>query len=126
MITGAGGGIGRALALSAAKRGMRVAITDVASDRLGETRAALPANDKDVKAITADLTDQGARQRAIDVIESEWGGLDVLVNAAGAGAFGSFLDLEPDSLRRIMEINFFRLPSCAVLHYLSCVTEPTP
>ena len=107
LITGAGGGIGRALALSAAQRGMRVAITDVASDRLGETRAALPANDKDVKAIIADLTDQGARQRAIDVIESEWGGLDVLVNAAGAGAFGSFLDLEPDSLRRIMEINFF-------------------
>ncbi|MEI8018264.1 MAG: SDR family NAD(P)-dependent oxidoreductase, partial [Schlesneria sp.] len=82
LITGAGGGIGRALALSAAQRGMRVAITDVASDRLEETRAALPANDKDVRAITADLTDQDARQRAIDVIESEWGGLDVLVNAA--------------------------------------------
>ncbi len=126
LITGAGGGIGRALALSAVERGMRVTITDVAADRLGQTREVLLANDNEVKAITADLTDEVDRQRAIDVIESEWGGLDVLVNAAGAGAFGSFLDLEPDSLRRIMEINFFAVAElCRIASpILRCGVDP--
>jgi short-subunit dehydrogenase len=107
LITGAGGGIGRALAISAIKHGMHVTLSDVATDRLEQTRTALLAFDKNVKGITADLTTEGDRQRAIHEIETAWGGLDVLVNAAGAGAFGSFLDLDPDSLRRIMEINFF-------------------
>lgn len=54
LITGAGGGIGCALATAAVQLGMRVVISDLAADRLEQTRVALLANDKDVKAITAD------------------------------------------------------------------------
>lgn len=62
---------------------------------------------KTLRRLLQIITDEGERQAVIDEVESKWGGLDSLVNDAGAGAFGSFLDLEPDSLRRIMEIKFF-------------------
>jgi short-subunit dehydrogenase len=56
-----------------------------------------------------DVADPAVRQQAIQVAESELGGLDILVNNAGVGASGLFENSDADTLRRVMEVNFFAL-----------------
>ncbi len=57
--------------------------------------------------VVGDVTDPAARRAALDRAAQTFGGLDILVNNAGIGAVGRFELAEPESLRRILEVNFF-------------------
>jgi short-subunit dehydrogenase len=94
LITGAGSGIGRALAVEAALRGMTVALCGRRQDAL-EATAALLGREGNHLVVQADITKPADRQRLVERIATEWGALDVLINNAGiieVGPLGSFDD----------------------------------
>jgi short-subunit dehydrogenase len=109
LITGASQGIGRALALGAARRGLRVLAAARSGELLDELAAAARAAGHPVEVVRADITVAEDRQRLAEAAQRQLGGLDILVNNAGIGATGHFADCGPERLRAIMEVNFFGL-----------------
>src|SRR5262249_13590643 len=107
LITGASSGIGRALAHEAAAAGMRGAITARSADKLNEIGAALRSAGHDIVAEPTDVTSPDDRRRLLDAVGKQFGGLDVLINNAGQGTQGLFVDSTEPLLRQIMEVNFF-------------------
>ncbi|HEX4589051.1 MAG TPA: SDR family NAD(P)-dependent oxidoreductase [Gemmataceae bacterium] len=105
LITGASQGIGRALAIEAARRGAMVLATARGEAMLRE----LESESGNIKTLRADVTSAEDRQAMADAMFRLFGGLDVLVNNAGIGATGHFGDATEDRLRHIFEVNFFGL-----------------
>lgn len=103
LITGAGSGLGRALAQRYAAQGARVACVDLVAERAEETRALLPGDGH--LALTADVGDDAAFAPLAARIEAEWGGLDLLFNNAGIASGGALVDTTMDEWRRLIEIN---------------------
>jgi short-subunit dehydrogenase len=109
LITGASQGIGRALAVVAARRGSRVLAAARSPDLLAELVAEVRAAGGQIEPIQADVTVEEDRQQLAREAVRLFGGLDVLINNAGIGATGHFADVSPERLRKIMEVNFFGL-----------------
>lgn len=109
LITGASQGIGRALAVAAAKRGARVLAAARKEDLLAELAQEVRSSGGTIETVKADVTNPEDRQKMLSAAEQHFGGLDVLINNAGIGATGHFADVSPDRLRAIMEVNFFGL-----------------
>jgi short-subunit dehydrogenase len=109
LITGASQGIGRALAVEAARRGCKVIATARSAALLDELVKEVTATGGTIEPAVTDITNPADRQKLVDLCRSKFGGLDVLVNNAGIGATGHFMDSEPDVLRQIFETNFFAL-----------------
>jgi short-subunit dehydrogenase len=109
LITGASQGIGRALALAAARRGARVLAAARSDDLLGQLADAARAAGGTLEVVRADVTSAEDRERMAEAARGHFGGLDVLVNNAGIGATGHFAECGPERLRAIMEVNFFGL-----------------
>jgi len=108
IVTGAGRGIGRAIAHAFARAGADLAlasrteeeITSAAQEVLELGRRAIP--------MVADVSDPEAVQRLVDATVSELGTLDVLVNNAGAAPFlAPFADTRPDGFEKYFRVNFF-------------------
>ena len=85
LITGAGSGIGRAIATLFAEEGARVIANDVNEKAARETVEALGAARSGARAIQADVADSTQVKAMFDEVEREFGSLDVLVNNAGIG-----------------------------------------
>ncbi|MCH8185856.1 MAG: SDR family oxidoreductase [Chloroflexi bacterium] len=83
LVTGAGSGIGRGIALMLAAQNASVAVTDVDEARASEVADEVPGT---TMARQLDVTDAAAAQRVVDSIVSTWGALDILVNNAGVGS----------------------------------------
>jgi short-subunit dehydrogenase len=109
LITGASQGIGRALAVEAAKQGARVLAAARSRPLLDELTAEVRRVSGLLETVTADVTSPEDRQAMADAAVRHFGGLDVLVNNAGIGATGHFAEASPERLRKIMEVNFFGL-----------------
>jgi short-subunit dehydrogenase len=107
LITGASQGIGRALAVEAAKRGALVLAAARSEALLAELAQAVRAAGGRIETVKADVTCAINRQRMAEAARQHFGGLDVLVNNAGVGATGHFVEVGPERLRQIMEVNFF-------------------
>ena len=109
LVTGASQGIGRALVVEAAKRGCRVLAAARSEPLLAELAAEVRKAGGTVETVVADVTKTEDRQAMVDASMALAGGVDVLVNNAGIGATGHFMDSEPEILRKIFETNFFGL-----------------
>ncbi|QDU59656.1 putative oxidoreductase [Planctomycetes bacterium Pan216] len=107
IITGASSGIGHALALAAAAEGARLVLAARSEDKLEGLLQTITNAGGEAIAVPTDVTDSSDRERLFQAAVETYGGLDVLVNNAGIGAHGHFVDLESDVLRRVMEVNFF-------------------
>src|SRR5215470_11678123 len=83
LVTGAARGIGVATALALCEAGARVALVDRDGEGVARTADAVGRAGGEALAVTADVTDAPAIQRAVDAVVAEWGRLDVLVNNAG-------------------------------------------
>ena len=107
LITGASSGIGRALACAAAKQGMRLVLAALETNLLNSVADELREHGAEVVAVPADVTDPESRRTMFAAANDRFGGLDILVNNAGVGCSGHFVDQLPESLRQVMEVNFF-------------------
>jgi short-subunit dehydrogenase len=109
LITGASGGIGRAIAAGAVAAGARVALASRSADKLDELTRSLGAAHPgaEILPVAADVTSEADRERLLRTVAERFDGLDVLVNNAGVGSHGHFATGSEVTLRQIMETNFF-------------------
>jgi short-subunit dehydrogenase len=107
ILTGASGGIGRALAAELVKAGARVALASRNADKLNEVVGSLRVNGGEAFAVPTDITIPHDRERLVERAVAAFGGLDLLVNGAGVGSWGHFADSTESINRTVMEVNFF-------------------
>jgi len=108
VITGAASGIGRALALDAAGRGGRLALSDVDSAGLQETADLVrEATGHEARLDKLDVRDRAAMKEYAASVASDLGQVDVVVNNAGVALHGDFEDLDYEALEWIMDIDFW-------------------
>ena len=100
VITGASSGIGRALALALSQQQARVLLVARRQDKLSQLAAEIAAAQGTCITLAGDITQPAVRQQALEKARQAWGGLDVLINNAGVGAFGRFETADPARLRQ--------------------------
>ncbi len=103
-LTGAGSGIGRALAVLLAGKGVRLALADKDAVGLAETSRLL--GNAHHATTVLDVSDAGAVTAWIDGAAAEFGGLDGVINNAGLTVMGSFADTPSEDFDRVMAVNF--------------------
>ncbi|MFI1481547.1 SDR family oxidoreductase [Streptomyces sp. NPDC020747] len=108
LVTGAGSGIGRATAFAFAEAGARV----VAVDRDAESAARTAELSRLIGAPqawaeTVDVSDEQAMEKLAEKVAAEYGVVDVLVNNAGIGLSGSFLDTTAEDWRNVLDVNLW-------------------
>ncbi|MGW6025882.1 SDR family oxidoreductase [Streptomyces sp. NPDC055099] len=108
LVTGAGSGIGRATAFAFAEAGARV----VAVDRDAESAARTAEMSRLIGAPEAwgeavDVSDEQAMEKLAEKVAREYGIVDVLVNNAGIGLSGSFLDTSAEDWKKVLDVNLW-------------------
>ncbi|WP_196888755.1 3-ketoacyl-ACP reductase [Aureivirga sp. CE67] len=105
LITGAGKGIGKAIALALANEGVDVAL--VSRTQKDVDLVAAEAEKLGVKsyATTANVASLESVNKAAEEIKSNFGDIDILINNAGIGRFGKFMDLEVSQWEEVIQIN---------------------
>lgn len=106
LVTGAASGIGRAIAQSLAKRGCHLALADVDESGLAVTAKAARKTGVNVTTWILDVTDQPAIEALLPQLIDAHGGVDLLINNAGIGTGGTFLQTLPETFERVMDVNF--------------------
>ena len=107
IVTGASSGLGVAFAIGLAEAGADVAICARRADRLAGVRDRIEAAGRRCVAIEADVTSVDDCNTVVARCRDELGGVDVLVNNAGTGAVMPSTREEPDSFRRVIEVNLY-------------------
>lgn len=105
IITGAGKGIGRALAIALAQEGVNIGLAARTASDLDTVAAELKQYGVKTAIAIMDVADIHAVNSAVDSLKSELGTIDILINNAGIGAFGSFMALEPEQWEQIIRVN---------------------
>lgn len=108
LVTGAAAGIGRATAFAFAEAGARVVAVD--RDGEGASRTAELARLIGAPAAwaeTVDVSDEQAMEKLAEKVAAEYGIVDVLVNNAGIGLSGSFLDTTAEEWKRVLDVNLW-------------------
>jgi dihydroanticapsin dehydrogenase len=118
LVTGAGGGLGRATALRLAAEGARVLLTDADQPALAATAAAIRAEGGDPAALAGDLLDTGVPARLIRHAQAHFGRLDGLCNVAGISPAIPFETTTPADFDKIMGVN------CKAAMFLSQAALP--
>jgi NAD(P)-dependent dehydrogenase (short-subunit alcohol dehydrogenase family) len=104
-VTGAGAGIGRAIALCLAREGAAVAVSDIDEAGGAETVSQIESNGGRAVFVHADVAEEEDIRRALARTEEVFGGLDVLVNNAGGAPEPHFPDAEPEHWLRQIGVN---------------------
>ncbi|PZR16888.1 MAG: 3-ketoacyl-ACP reductase [Flavobacterium psychrophilum] len=107
LITGAGKGIGKAVALALAEEGTNVILLARTAADLEQTAAQAQAFGVKTLVLTADIADINSVNKAIEKAIAEFKTIDILINNAGIGKFGKFLDLTPEEFENIIKVNLF-------------------
>ncbi|NNK33904.1 MAG: SDR family NAD(P)-dependent oxidoreductase [Xanthomonadales bacterium] len=112
VVTGAGSGIGRAVAAALAEEGMQVAATDVDPAAAKRTCQLIGERGGSARSYGLDVADKGSIENAAERITGDLGLPSVLVNNAGIAVGGYFLDTSPESWDRIIAINLMGVVHC--------------
>jgi NAD(P)-dependent dehydrogenase (short-subunit alcohol dehydrogenase family) len=105
VVTGGGGGIGRAIALKLAAVGADVVIGDIVAERCEETVARILELGRAAQGVPTDVTDTNQIRALIDGASARFGRIDILVNNAGGVSRRSFLEQSERSWRRVIDLN---------------------
>jgi len=107
VITGAGSGLGRSIALGLAQAGALVGAADIDTAAAAETVAMIAKENPAVPTmiLPCNVTSESAVEKAFQKLLGRWGGLDILVNAAGIAPAQPLVDLPVEQWRSALEIN---------------------
>ncbi|MFB6566283.1 SDR family oxidoreductase [Streptomyces noursei] len=108
LVTGAASGIGRATAFAFAEAGARIVAVD--RDAEGAARTAEMARLIGAPAAwgeAVDVSDEAAMEKLADKVDTEYGTVDVLVNNAGIGLSGAFLDTTTEDWKKVLDVNLW-------------------
>jgi 3-oxoacyl-[acyl-carrier protein] reductase len=105
LITGAGKGIGRSTAIELAKEGVNIGLIARTESDLKAVASELEAFDVQVAYATADVSSMEEVNAAVEHLHTKLGATDILINNAGIGKFGSFLELDPAEWKQIIDVN---------------------
>ncbi|KYG29106.1 3-ketoacyl-ACP reductase [Alkalihalobacillus trypoxylicola] len=105
LITGSGKGIGKATAIALAKEGVHVGLLARTEADLKAVIAEIESTGVNVAYAIADISSQEQVEKAVESITNELGYFDILINNAGIGKFGGFLDLSPEEWKEIIDVN---------------------
>ncbi|GAB2770340.1 SDR family oxidoreductase [Streptomyces daliensis] len=108
LITGAGSGIGRATAFSFAEAGARIVAVDLDAESAARTAdMARLIGAPEAWAETVDVSDEQGMEKLALRVAAEYGTVDVLVNNAGIGVSGSFLDTSVEDWKKTLDVNLW-------------------
>ncbi|RYZ81005.1 MAG: 3-ketoacyl-ACP reductase [Proteobacteria bacterium] len=107
IITGAGKGIGRAIAIALAQEGVNVGLLARTLSDLEKLAEELKQYEVKVSIATVDVANIDAVNAAVLKVKNELGSIDILINNAGTASFAKFLELEPSRWEEILKINLF-------------------
>lgn len=105
IITGAGRGLGAAIARDLAAIGARVAVNDINPDRAERVAAAIRADGGEAIGIVADVSNKFRCVSLVEEVRAEWDGLDILVNGAAVSGRSSILKLDEWDWQRAIDVN---------------------
>ncbi len=107
LVTGAGKGIGKAIALALAVEGVNLALVARTEKDLQTVAAEAKKSGVRVELVIADVADRSAVEAAARQLVSALGPIDILINNAGIGRFGKFLELSPEEWEQVVKVNLF-------------------
>jgi meso-butanediol dehydrogenase/(S,S)-butanediol dehydrogenase/diacetyl reductase len=105
VVTGAGRGIGKAVALRLAEEGADVVVADINTQTANQTADEIKMRANRVLACQVDVGNVAEIQAMVDSAVTEFGRIDILVNAAGVAQTGLFLELTEEQWDRVIDIN---------------------
>lgn len=105
LVTGAGSGIGRALALQLAREGMNLSLLDINPATLEAVSAEARVHGVDVFARRCDLSRTDEIRAAFEEVMSRWGGIDLLVNNAGIAFYGATESISDQQWAEVLAVN---------------------
>jgi NAD(P)-dependent dehydrogenase (short-subunit alcohol dehydrogenase family) len=105
LVTGAGSGIGRAIAIGLGQAGADVVLAGRRPEPIEEAAEHVRAHGAKAAAVPADVRDPGQVRDLIDATRSELGGIDALVHAAGVHSLARSLELDDDELTAVVDTN---------------------
>jgi NADP-dependent 3-hydroxy acid dehydrogenase YdfG len=112
LITGAGSGLGRALAFCFAENGWRVACADINIDAANDTVRQLTEFGVGAMALWVDVGDDASVEEMRDEVLAAWDGVDIVVNNAGVASAGSIAETSLDDWRWTLNINLMGVVRC--------------
>jgi short-subunit dehydrogenase len=112
VITGAAGGLGRALSASFGKAGAKIIGLDIDEIGLSQTEEHLQQAGISFFGLICDITQSETTHSAIHKILQKYGAIDVLINNAGISHRSAFLRTDPAVIRKVMAVNFFGAVNC--------------
>ncbi len=122
IVTGAGGGLGRAYALELARRGAKVVVNDLggARDGTGSSLSAAQAVVDEIEAAGgeamangASVTDAAAVEKMVGVVREHWGRIDILINNAGILRDRTFTKMTLDDFRAVLDVHMMGSVICS-------------
>jgi NAD(P)-dependent dehydrogenase (short-subunit alcohol dehydrogenase family) len=105
LVTGAGSGIGAAIAGVFANAGAEVVVTDIQTEAGRSTVESIRRAGGKSEFVESDVADENSAKRAAEQVHSSYGRLDILVNNAGIGHVGTILETTPTDLDRLYRVN---------------------
>ncbi len=112
IVTGAGGGLGRAHAKFLAKQGGKIVVNDISEDAAKSVAEEISASGGDAIAIAGSVTDENQVQHIIDQTQLKWGRVDILINNAGILRDKSFAKMTMDDFRLVMDVHVMGAAIC--------------
>ncbi|MGD9620262.1 MAG: SDR family NAD(P)-dependent oxidoreductase [Mycolicibacterium sp.] len=107
VVTGAGSGIGQALAIELGRSGARLAISDVDSEGLGQTEETLKRIGAQVKSDRLDVTERAAFLAYADAVAAHFGTVNQIYNNAGIAFSGDVEVSEPKDIERVFDVDYW-------------------
>ena len=113
LVTGAGRGIGKAIALALAREGVDTVVNARGLAAIEATAAEIEALGQKSMAIQCDVADYVAVKKMVGRVVAKWGGIDILVNNAGVGTTKMWQDLEKADWDRVINVNLGSVLNCS-------------
>ncbi|MBC7866393.1 MAG: 3-ketoacyl-ACP reductase [Gloeobacteraceae cyanobacterium ES-bin-316] len=112
LITGGSRGIGKAIATALAKEGVNIIITGRNEPSLQAAQKEISELGVQVRYAVMDVSKREMVDREVAVVIAKSGPIDILINNAGIGAFGSFLEMPPEQWEEIIQVNLLGVYYC--------------